>query len=93
MEGLIRKYCVPVSRKLIEVVERGQRDGEFRRVDSHHTVISLVALNVFYFSAARMVRIVARIDPYSAGKPEAPQRGSPEVRPLRTLPQPGGRVA
>jgi TetR/AcrR family transcriptional regulator len=65
IERLVRKYYMPIARELFEVVERGQRDGEFRRVDSQHMVISLVALNVFYFSAARIFRIVADIDPYS----------------------------
>jgi TetR/AcrR family transcriptional regulator len=63
---LVRKYLVPVSRKLFEVVQRGRRTGEFRRLDSRHVVISLVALNVFYFSTAPVMKMVTRIDPYSA---------------------------
>ncbi len=65
-ERLIRKYLAPISRKLIEVIELGQRNGEFRRFDSHHAAISLVALNVFYFAEAPVMRIIARVDPYSA---------------------------
>ena len=65
LERPIRKYFMPITQALFELVERGQRDGEFRRVDNHHTVISLVALNAFYFSAAPVLRIVAHIDPYS----------------------------
>jgi TetR/AcrR family transcriptional regulator len=64
-ERLIRRYMAPVSRKLIEVIEAGQRSGEFRRADSRHAAISIVAVNVFYFSAAPVARIAARLDAYS----------------------------
>ena len=64
-EPLIRKYLAPVSRKLIEVIQAGQRNGEFRRLDSHHAAISLVALNVFYFSTAPVMGIIAGVNPYS----------------------------
>jgi TetR/AcrR family transcriptional regulator len=64
-EGLVRKYYAPVARELVRVLDRGQRDGEFRRFDSHHMAISVVAINVFYFAMARMVRIASGIDVYS----------------------------
>ncbi len=63
---LLRKYLAPVSRKLFDVIQRGQRTREFRPLDSRHAVISLVGLNVFYFSTAPVMRLVTRSDPYSA---------------------------
>ena len=63
---LIRKYLLPVSAKLVEVLERGKRAREFLALDSNHAAISMVALNVFYFSTAPVVRMVTGIDPYSA---------------------------
>jgi len=65
VERLARKYFLPVARGLFRLVERGQREGQFRRVDSYHAAISVVALNAFYFSASRMVRSVAGMDPYA----------------------------
>ncbi len=64
LERLAQKYFVPLSRRLVKVIERGIRAGELRPADSHHTAISLVALTVFYFSAAPIVKVVGHIDPY-----------------------------
>jgi TetR/AcrR family transcriptional regulator len=64
VEPLVKRYSVPLARRLMEVIERGVREGEFRAVASHHTAISLAALTVFYFSAAPVIKAVARIDPY-----------------------------
>jgi TetR/AcrR family transcriptional regulator len=61
---LFQEYSVPLYRKLVEVVERGVRRRELRPVDSHHTVYSLVALTVFYFSAAPIIKSVSHIDPF-----------------------------
>jgi TetR/AcrR family transcriptional regulator len=63
---LIRKYLLPVSAKLVDLLERGKRAREFLSLDSHHAAISMVALNVFYFSTAPVVKMVTGIDPYSA---------------------------
>src|SRR5712692_3195188 len=65
LERLAEEYIRPVSRKLIGVIGRGVREGEFRPLDSRHTAISLAALTVFYFSSAPIVRLVGHIDPYS----------------------------
>lgn len=58
-------HFLPPSKKLIDVIERGVRSGELRCVDSHHAAISLLALSVFYFAAAPVVKTVANIDPYA----------------------------
>ncbi len=63
-EHLAQKYFVPLGHKLVKVVERGVQQGELRRCDGRHTVISLVALTVYYFSVAPMVKLVAGLDPY-----------------------------
>lgn len=62
---LVKDNFLPLSRKLVGLIERGIREGEFRRVDSHHAAISIVALTVFYFSAAPVVRVLGKIDPYA----------------------------
>jgi TetR/AcrR family transcriptional regulator len=73
---LFQEYSAPLYRKLVEVVERGIRAGELRPVDSHHTVYSLVALTVFYFSAAPIIKSVSHIDPFD---PANVQRRKREV--------------
>jgi len=65
LERLARECFVPMHRKLVSVIDCGIRDGEFRRVDSHHTVLSLVALISFYFSSAPILSAITHTDPYA----------------------------
>jgi TetR/AcrR family transcriptional regulator len=65
-EGLVRKYFEPRGRAVARLLERGMRDGEFRRVDHFHTAISIVALIVFYFSAAPVLQMLGHADAYAA---------------------------
>jgi TetR/AcrR family transcriptional regulator len=64
-ERLFRKYILPRSEKLRQLLERGIRARELRKVDPLHTTISLAALIVFYFSAAPMLQLVSDLDPYA----------------------------
>jgi TetR/AcrR family transcriptional regulator len=64
LESLAREFFLPLHRKLTALIESGVRAGEFRRVDSHHTVLSIAALIVFYFSSAPIWSTVTHIDPY-----------------------------
>ena len=65
MEGLVRRHFTPRSQALARLLERGMREGEFRRADIRHTAVSLVALIVFYFAAAPMVKMLGPADAYS----------------------------
>jgi len=65
-QGLVRKYFEPRARAVARLLERGMRDGEFRRADHFHTAISIVALIVFYFSAAPVLQMMGRADAYAA---------------------------
>jgi TetR/AcrR family transcriptional regulator len=64
LERLAREFFVPLHRKLGSVVERGVRDGEFRSLDTRHTVMSLAAVIVIYFTSAPVWTIVTHTDPY-----------------------------
>ena len=64
LESLAHEFFAPLHRKLTALIESGVRAGEFRPVDSHHTVLSLAALIVFYFSSAPIWSKVTHIDPY-----------------------------
>ena len=66
LERLVRKYFVPRSEAFNKLLERGIRDGEFRRADPRHTAISVVGLIVFYFSAAPVLQLLGHSDAYSA---------------------------
>ncbi|TAM81483.1 MAG: TetR/AcrR family transcriptional regulator [Acidobacteria bacterium] len=60
-----KRYFSPVARKFQAVIAQGIRSGEIAASDSTHTAISLVALTVFYFSAAPVLKAAGIIeDPY-----------------------------
>lgn len=65
LRRLVQRYFVPRSQALGRLLERGMRDGEFRRADSRHTAVSIIALVVFYFSAAPMLKLLGQADAYS----------------------------
>jgi TetR/AcrR family transcriptional regulator len=65
LERLVRKYFVPRSDAFNKLLQRGIRDGEFRRSDARHTAISVVGLIVFYFSAAPVLQLLGHSDAYS----------------------------
>jgi TetR/AcrR family transcriptional regulator len=65
LKRLARKYSVPLARRLLEVIQRGIRSGEFRRVSPQHMMISVAALTGFYFVMAPVTRTVLKFDPYS----------------------------
>ena len=64
-ERLFRKYIVPRGDALRKLLLRGMRAGELRRCDPFHAAISIVALMVFYFSAAPMLQLMGYADPYA----------------------------
>jgi len=66
LERLVRRYFVPRSTAFNKLLERGVRDGHFRRADARHTAISIVGLIVFYFSAAPVLRLLGHSDAYTA---------------------------
>ncbi len=65
-ERLVAERMAPVARKMGMVLRRGIRDGELRRCDPLHAAVSLVALTVFYFGAAPIIRVISGRDPLKA---------------------------
>jgi TetR/AcrR family transcriptional regulator len=65
LERLFRKYIIPRSDALNALLVRGMRDGDFRRANPFHTGLSIAALIIFYFSAARGLQLLGNFDPYS----------------------------
>jgi TetR/AcrR family transcriptional regulator len=64
-DRLVRKYFTPRSRAFVKLLRRGMGDGEFRKADPLHTAISIVALIVFYFSAAPVIQKLGPAGPYA----------------------------
>jgi hypothetical protein len=65
LHRLIRRYFAARGQALGRLIDRGVRSGEFRRVNRFHAAISIISLIVFYFSAARVLKVLGRRDAYS----------------------------
>ena len=63
MQRIAREYFRPIYQKLGEVLQQGVSAGEFRPVDPMHFVPSMVAIIVFYFAAAPVIKSLMKIDP------------------------------
>jgi len=66
IERMVKQYFRPLFSKLAEVLRAGQACGDFRPVDPMQFVSSMIALIVFYFSNAPVIRLVTGKDPFSA---------------------------
>jgi TetR/AcrR family transcriptional regulator len=60
----VRRNAAPLYRRLAELVAEGVRRHELRRVEPYHAVYSLVAIMVFYFAAAPLIKAISREDPF-----------------------------
>ncbi len=62
---IAKRYFQPLFGGLSEVIRAGIEAGEFRPVDPIQFVPSMVALVVFYFTSASIIKSVAGFDPLS----------------------------
>ncbi len=65
MKRIARSYFQPIYQKLGEVLREGIAAGEFRPIDPAQFIPSLVAIIVFYFSAAPVIKSLMKVDPLS----------------------------
>lgn len=65
LKRLIRKYFAARGQALGDVIARGVRNREFRKVDPFQTSISIIALIVFYFSSAPVLNVLGHAEAYS----------------------------
>ncbi len=63
MQRIAKEYFRPIYQKLGEVLRQGIAAGEFRAVDPMHFIPSMVAIIVFYFSAAPIIKSLMKVDP------------------------------
>jgi TetR/AcrR family transcriptional regulator len=68
IDRLVKTYFQPIYRRVGELLHKGIAEGEFRKVDPAHFVPSMLAMIVFYFSSAPVMRRIVRFNPL------APQR-------------------
>ena len=62
---IAKQYFIPLFRKVAAVIEEGQATGDFRPVDPLHFVPSMIAVIVFYFTSAPVMRLMTGKDPMS----------------------------
>src|SRR5207253_3490956 len=65
LQRIAKRYFHPLFKKLSEVIHAGTASGEFRPVDPVQFVPSMVALVVFYFTSAPLMKTVTGLDPLS----------------------------
>jgi len=66
LKRIAKQYFVPLFRKVAAVIAEGQVTGDFRPVDPLHFVPSMIAIIVFPFTNAPVLRMVAGVDPYAS---------------------------
>ncbi|MGH9774755.1 MAG: TetR/AcrR family transcriptional regulator [Candidatus Acidiferrales bacterium] len=62
LDWIVRDFFRPSHQRMVRLIERGIRKREFRRVDAHHAVFTIISMCVFYFSAAPVLSRVMRRD-------------------------------
>jgi TetR/AcrR family transcriptional regulator len=65
LEQIVKKYFRPLFGRIAEVLKQGQFSGEFRPVDPLHFIPSMIAVIVFYFTSAPVMRLMTGTDPMS----------------------------
>jgi TetR/AcrR family transcriptional regulator len=57
-DWIVRRYLRPFHNQLARTIEDGIAAGEFRRVDAHHMVFSILGMTTSYFAAAPILGAV-----------------------------------
>ncbi len=65
MQRVARKYFRPIFEKLSAVLREGIQAGEFRAVNPMDFLPSVVAVIVFYFTTAPLMKALMKVDPLS----------------------------
>jgi AcrR family transcriptional regulator len=63
LEWIVSEYYKPLHVQLVGLIEEGISSGEFRRVDTRNTALTVVSIMVFYFAAAPVLRRILGHDP------------------------------
>ena len=68
LERVVKQYFQPLFRHIGQVLKAGQASGEFRPVDPLQFVPSMIAIIVFYFNSAPVMRLMSGQDPLSPAR-------------------------
>lgn len=68
LKRIAKRYFQPLYRRLSEVIRQGIAVGEFRPINPMHFVPSMVALVVFYFISAPVMKSVTGFNPLSPAR-------------------------
>jgi len=68
MQRVAKRYFRPVFEKLVVVLREGAAKGEFRTVNPMDFLPSMVAVVIFYFNAAPLMKTLMKIDPLSEAR-------------------------
>lgn len=74
LHWIVRVYFGPLYRRLMATIRSGVARGEFRRVDPQNTAVTLIAMTVFYFAAAPVLRELWRCNPLAPARIAARRR-------------------
>lgn len=72
--GIVEEFFRPLYNRLTATIRSGIARGEFRRVDPRNTVVTLIAMTVFYFAAAPVLAEIWRCDPLKPQRVAARRR-------------------
>ncbi len=72
--GIVDEYYRPLHDRLAATIRAGIARGEFREVDPGQTVLTLVAMTVFYFAAAPLLAELWHCDPLKPSRVAARRR-------------------
>jgi TetR/AcrR family transcriptional regulator len=91
LERIVKKYFRPLFGRVAAVLRQGQASGEFRAVDPLHFVPSMIAVIVFYFTSAPVMRIMTGKDPMSADRVAARRAAVLDLISAALFQRPDGR--
>ncbi len=61
-----RTHFIPLQEAGLKVMREGIARGEFRRVEGGSALMTMLGMNVFYFTSAPIMRMIRGVDPFSA---------------------------
>ncbi len=91
LERIVKKYFRPLFGRVADVLKKGQTAGEFRPVDPMHFVPSMIALIVFYFTSAPVMRLMSGKDPMSPERVAARRAAVLDFISAALFRRPGGK--
>ena len=62
-ERIVKQYFQPLFARVAEVLKEGMEAGDFRRVNTLHFIPSMIAIIVFHFNTAPVIRVMTGRDP------------------------------